>query len=374
LILFSLLLATGCQPSQHGHKDQNKTESVKKSLHGQLPNEEDVSLYTLSNDAGMEIDISEYGGIITAIRVPDQNGLIRDVVLGFDSLTGYLSDHPYFGAIIGRYGNRIAQGAFSIDGTVYTLASNNGEHHLHGGLRGFDKSKWSAVSRIEEEGQSIELSLRSVHGDEGYPGNLDVTVTYTLSRDNCLVINYSATTDQKTHINLTNHSYFNLDGDNDILGHLLTLDADAYTPVDQGLIPLGSVEQVHGTPFDFRESKQIGADIQSTDLQMKRGGGYDHNYILNNPSLDLPFAQVYSPISGILMKVYTTEPGVQLYTGNFLANDLVGKEGRRYGKNAGFCLETQHYPDSPNQPTFPSTILLPNEKYQSTTIYEFGIQ
>jgi aldose 1-epimerase len=332
---------------------------------------EEIALFTLVNAKGMEAKIINYGGILTSLQVPDRAGKLDDVVLGFDSFEGYLKEHPYFGAIVGRYGNRIAKGKFTLGGVEYTLARNNGENALHGGLRGFDKAAWRATPK---DARSLELSHISPDGEEGYPGTLSVTVNYRLTENNELRIDYTAFTDKNTVVNLTNHSYFNLagQGTGDILGHQLELAADRFTPIDAGLIPTGELRGVAGTPFDFRQSTAIGARIDGSDEQLGLGQGYDHNFVLTRrgegPELA---ARVTEPKSGRMMEVLTTEPGVQFYTGNFLDGSLKGKGGKVYGRRSGLCLETQHFPDSPNKPGFPSVVLRPGQRYQSTTIYRF---
>lgn len=334
-----------------------------------------VDLYTLVNDTGLTIKITNYGGIILSIFAPDRDGKVGDVILGFDALAGCLQRHPYFGAIVGRYANRIAQGKFTLNGVEYTLVQNNGPNHLHGGLRGFDKMVWQAEPFQIEDGVGLTLTYRSVDGEEGYPGTLDVQVVYTLTNDQSLKIDYTATTDQDTVINLTNHTYFNLAGSGDILGHEMMLNADHFTPVDETLIPTGELRPVKGTPMDFTEPTPIGARIDQADEQLNFGGGYDHNWVLNDPDGSLTLAAtVYEPTSGRLLETYTTQPGVQFYTGNFLDGTWVGKGDQAIHKRTGFCLETQHFPDSPNQPAFPSTMLKPGETYAQTTIYRFGMR
>jgi aldose 1-epimerase len=333
-----------------------------------------VKLYTLKNANGMEVDITNYGGIITKLTAPDSKGKYADVVLGFDSIDKYLAGHPYFGAIIGRYGNRIAMGKFKIDGKEYTLATNNGPNSLHGGLKGFDKVVWAAEPGKGED-PSLTLTYTSKDGEEGYPGTLKVKVVYTLTPKNELKIDYHATTDKATPLNLTNHSYFNLagEGSGDILGHVLTLNADKFTPTDETAIPTGELKSVEGTPFDFRKPHAIGERINDKDEQIKFGKGYDHNFVLNGKGKDLKLAaRVTEPTAGRIMEVLTTEPGVQFYTGNYLEGKEIGKSGKAYKYRHGFCLETQHYPDSPNQPKFPSSILKPGVEYNSATIYRFS--
>ncbi len=358
-----------------------KTESplkglkVSKTFYGDTP-DGPADIYTLSNKRGMEVKITNFGGIIVEINVPDKNGKIEDVVLGFDSLSGYLSAaNPYFGGIIGRYGNRIAKGKFSINGQKYVLVKNNGSNHLHGGIKGFDKVLWQAREVVENEAKGIELSYLSRDMEEGYPGNLDVKVGYLLDNNNELLIRYEAKTDKPTVCNLTNHTYFNLagNGKRDVLGHQLLVDADWITPVDKTLIPTGKMMSVKGTPFNFRAGKLIGQDIEADDEQIRLANGYDHNFALGDRGGERAFAaSVYEPISGRFMKVFTEEPGMQFYTGNSLDGTINGKQGTKYGFRAGFCLETQHYPDSPNHEKFPSTLLRPGEVYKTSTAYKFS--
>lgn len=338
-----------------------------------------VDLYTLKTEHGLQADITNYGGIVVRLLTPDRLGQLGDIVLGYSTLEDYLAETPYFGALIGRYGNRIAGRQFTLNGETRTLATNNDPGglpcHLHGGIRGFDKVVWDAEPAIFDGEATLTLHYLSVDGEEGYPGNLKVRVTYTLTRDNELKIDYHATTDKATPVNLTNHSYFNLkgEGDGDILGHILLLTADRYTPVNVGLIPTGELAPVEGTPFDFTTPHAIGQRVDGENEQLAFGGGYDHNWVLNNQDGSMALAAtVYEPVSGRTMEVHTTEPGLQFYCGNFLDGSLTGKSGRPYHFRNGFCLETQHYPDSPNQPAFPSTILNPGETYETTTVYRFG--
>lgn len=336
-----------------------------------------IDCYTLTNRNGLEARIMTYGGILVSLRIPDRQGALADVVLGFDSLAPYLSEHPYFGALIGRYANRIARGRFRLNNVEYQLACNNGPNHLHGGIAGFDKKVWQADTEINTDGPQLILHCKSPDGEEGYPANVEVNVSYTLMQSNALKLDYSARTDGPTIINLTSHAYFNLAGHDSVLGHRLRLVADHYLPVDETLIPTGEQAAVTGTPMDFRRLTPIGHYLQSNakseQLQRARGG-YDHNWVLTkNENACMLAAEVMEPSTGRLMQVYTTQPGVQFYSGNFLDGTLTGKRGQAYQKHAGFCLETQHFPDSPNHPCFPSTVLMPYAIYQHTTVYQFGI-
>jgi aldose 1-epimerase len=354
--------------------------STTKTSFGKTADGKPVVLYLLKNKNGVEVAITTYGGAVVSLKVPDRNGKLGDVVLGYDSLEGYENDKAYLGAIVGRYANRIAHAQFTLDGKAYTLAKNNGENSLHGGIKGFNKKVWTANEIPAKNGQALELTYLSKDGEEGFPGNLHVRVVYTLADSNELKIEYTATTDKKTVVNLTNHSYFNLLGvglgSGDILGHVLMIEADKFTPVDSSLIPTGELRDVAGTPFDFRKPTAIGARIDSDDEQIKLGGGYDHNFVLRRKAGD-PIslaARVVEPASGRILEVWTTEPGVQFYTGNFLDGSAHGKGGVAYAKRSAFCLETQHFPDSPNQPKFPSVVLSPGEHYHTTTIYKFSAQ
>lgn len=351
------------------------SESVTQAPFGVTPDGQQVSLFTISNANGMEARVINLGGIIVSLTAPDREGNLEDVVLGFDSLDGYLAEHPYFGAIIGRYGNRIANGQFTVDGESYQLPVNNGPNSLHGGLRGFDKVVWDAEPFENDRGQGLILTYTSPDGEEGYPGNLQVRVTYTLTDENELIFDYHAVTDKATPVNLTQHSYFNLagDGSGSILDHEVMLNASRLTVADTTLIPTGELRSVEGTPFDFRQPHRIGERIAADDEQLRFAGGYDHNFVIERAAGDslVLAARVYEPTSGRVMEVLTTEPGVQFYTGNFLDGTLTGKNGVVYDTRTGFCLETQHFPDSPNQPSFPNTILRPGEEYRSTTVYRF---
>ena len=336
-----------------------------------------VEIYTLTNSKGMEARIITYGGTVVSLRVPDRNGKLGDVVLGYDSLADYQRATNYIGTLIGRYGNRIARGRFSVDGNEYVLATNNGLNHLHGGVKGFNKVVWTARPLVSKDGPDLELTYLSRDGEEGYPGNLSVKVVYSLNDDNELKIDYSAKTDKPTLVNLTQHSYFNLAGagKGDILAHELSINADRFTPTDSGSIPTGELRAVKGTPFDFNRPTAIGSRIEKDDEQLRIGKGYDHNFVLNKNKDELSLAAtVYEPGTGRVMEVFTTEPGIQFYSGNFLDGAIAGKNGAIYPKRSGFCLEAQHFPDSPNEPSFPSTILRPGQTYSQTTIYRFSVR
>lgn len=358
------LLFTGCTENDNndGVMDNNKERF------GQLDDGRDVEQFTITNANGIEVKIINYGGIITSLRVPDQEGEFENIVLGFDNLEDYLGEHPYFGALIGRYGNRIADGRFELDGEVYQLATNDGNNHLHGGEQGFDKVLWDAELLDD---QTLKLTYLSEDGEEGYPGNLDVTVTYTLTDENELKIDYEAETDKATPVNLTAHSYFNLTGNpsNTVLDHELKLNAGQFTPVDEELIPTGEIASVSDSPFDFTDVKKIGDDIDEVD------GGYDHNFVLDDSTDTLKLAaELTESGSGRKLSVYTTEPAIQFYSGNFLDGSLQGPDGTSFEQYSGLCLEPQHYPNSPNEPSFPSTILRPGETYESTIVYEFSVE
>jgi aldose 1-epimerase len=331
---------------------------------------------TMKNARGMEVRAIPYGAIVTSIRVPDRDGHFDDVVLGFDNSESYVTGNsPYMGAIVGRYGNRIAKGMFTLDGQAYTLATNNGPNHLHGGNKGFDKVVWQAEEFRDADRVGVIFRHTSPDGDEGYPGTLKVQVTYSLNDRNEFTVDYVATSDKATPVNLTQHSYFNLTGAaRDVLAHEVTINADRYTPVNSTLIPTGSMASVEGTPFDFRQPMAIGARINLDDEQLRYGNGYDHNFVLNRQRDELVHAaRVYEPSTGRVLDVSTTEPGVQFYTGNFLDGSIKGKSGRGYERRFGFCLETQHFPDSPNQPQFPSTIVRPGAEYRSRTVFAFSV-
>lgn len=348
---------------------------VKKEKYGTTPDGQQVDLYTLTNSHGIEVQVINFGGIITSIRVPDRDGKVADIALGFDNLEGYLENKPYFGAIIGRYANRIANGKFTLDGKEYVLAKNNGTNSLHGGIKGFNEVVWTAEPFHEPQGEGVKLTYLSKDGEEGYPGNLKVKVSYTLTDKNELIIDYEATTDKATPINLTNHSYFNLagEGNGDVLAHQLQLNAESFTPIDKNLIPTGKIQPVKGTPLDFTQTTAIGARINDPYEQLVIAHGYDHNFVVNRKKDGLQFAaRVHEPKSGRVLEVYTTQPGIQLYTGNFLDGTVVGKHGHAYKQREAFCLETQHYPDSPNHPGFPNTILRPGHAFHSQTVFKFS--
>jgi len=353
-------------------KEESNTMSGQ--FFGKSSDGKDVYIYTLRNANGMEARIITYGAILVSLKAPDKSGKLDDIVLGYDSLSQYIANSPYFGAIVGRYGNRIGKARFSLNGHEYTLAENNGPNSLHGGNKGFDKVVWNVNDADSKEGRSLALTYLSKDGEEGYPGNLSVEVIYTLNDSNELRIDYRATTDKPTVVNLTHHSYFNLAGagNGDILSHVLYIDADRFTPVDSTLIPTGELKPVKGTPLDFTKPVAIGARIDENNQQLKYGGGYDFNWVLNKKDsrLDLA-ARVEEKASGRAMEVYTTEPGLQFYSGNFLDGTITGKGGKKYGHRSGFCLETQHFPDSPNKANFPSTELDPGQIYSTTTIYKF---
>jgi aldose 1-epimerase len=335
---------------------------------GTLPDGSPVEIFTLTNADGLKARLMTYGATLVSLELPDRNGVPADCVLGYDTLDGYLEASPYFGAIVGRYGNRIAGGKFTLDGKTYTLATNDGANHLHGGVKGFDKVLWKGEAVRDSSGVGVRFTYLSPDGEEGYPGNLEAAVTYVLNNNNELIISYEARTDKPTVVNLTHHSYFNLTGGTrDILGHELTLFADRYTPVDAGLIPTGVLAPVAGTPMSFESPTAIGARIAEVP------GGYDHNYVLTGGGRTIiPAARVYEPESGRVMEISTVEPGIQFYSGNFLDGTITGKGGRVYGKHWGFCLETQHFPDSPNHPDFPSTVLRPGEVFRSMTVHKFS--
>jgi len=350
--------------------------NIEKKSFGEIAEGIEAELYTVTNNNGVSMSVTNYGGIITELKVPDKNGNMIDIVLGYEKVEDYLKESPYFGATIGRYGNRIAKGKFTLNNIEYGLASNDGSNHLHGGVKGFDKVIWDLEEFRKETELGVVMKYTSKDGEEGYPGNLDVTVTYTLTDNNELKIDYLATTDKPTICNLTNHSYFNFKdaGGSTILDHELQILADKYTPIDSASIPLGELMPVDGTPFDFREPKKIGRDINEENKQLKNGIGYDHNFVLNGKIGDLRLAaRVVEYTSGIIMEIFTEEPGIQFYSGNFLDGSLTGKNGTINNNRSGFCLETQHFPDSPNQPDWPTTTLNPGETYKTSTIHKFSV-
>jgi aldose 1-epimerase len=361
-------------PMPQLHAQPGHAASVTAKPFGKTPDGKRIQLYTLTNERGMRVNIATYGGTVINLFAPDRTGRLADVALGFSTIEPYFKKSPYFGAIIGRYGNRIAKGKFTLDGKTYQLAKNNGPNTLHGGLKGFDKQMWTAEV-VKQDPATIRLSRLSPDGEEHFPGNLKVSVTYTLTNSDELRIQYAAQTDKATVFNPTSHIYFNLAGagNGDVLGHKVQINAGRYTPVDKNLIPTGELKKVAGTPFDLRKWTPIGEKIQAV------GGnpvGYDHNYVIDRCPVVRPclVAQVWEPKSGRLMKVYTDQPGLQFYTGNFLDGTLTGKGGKVYHEHDAFCLETQHFPDSPNQPKFPSTVLRPGQMYKSTTVYKFSVK
>ncbi len=359
----------GAETPQETKTEEQKAMSIDTESFGKTPDGQRVDLYTLTNINGIKAKITNYGATLVSLEVPDKNGKLADITLGYDKIDGYLPRHPYFGSTVGRYANRIGGAKFVLNDVEYKLEANNGPNHLHGGIKGFDKVVWKAK---EERGDSdkvlVKLSYLSKDGEEGYPGNLACTVTYTLTKDDELKISYEAETDKTTILNLTNHSYWNLagQGSSNILGHELMLNADKYTPVDEGLIPTGEIRNVSNSPMDFTRPMTIGSRIGQVE------GGYDHNYVLNSSTGTLALcARVYEPTSGRAMEIHTSEPGVQFYTGNFLDGSITGKSGKVYKKHYGFCLETQHFPDSPNKPDFPSVVLNPGQKYTTVTVHKF---
>lgn len=378
LMLLVLVLAFSCSQKQDKKTDSEATSEPKATIvsapFDNLENGEAVTEFTMKNTNDVTMKVITFGGIVTSLQIPDKEGNLGDVVLGCDDVQGYLDASSFFGALIGRYGNRIAGGKFSLDGEEYTLATNNGANHLHGGVNGFDMVNWSAKTVEVENGVALELTYVSEDGEEGYPGKLTTTVVYTLDNDNNWTVDYKATTDKKTIVNLTQHSYFNLSAmKSDILGQELVLNADHYLPVDSTLIPTGELRPVAGTPFDFNTAKTIGQDINVENQQLAYGLGYDHCWILKESEESMNFAaSLFDPASGRFMEIYTTEPAIQFYSGNFLDGTQPGKGGVKYDYRTGLCLETQHYPDSPNQPEFPSVVLDSGEVYQTTTIMKFS--
>jgi aldose 1-epimerase len=371
IVIFLVIISNSCT------KISKKMQVLKidKIQFGETMDGTGVDQFILSNNNGMEVRIINYGGIITYWTAPDKNGDYKDIVLGYNTLAEYEAETPYFGALIGRYGNRIAKGKFSLGNQEYTLVVNNGVNHLHGGLKGFDKVIWDAKTIVSDSTVSLELSYLSKDMEEGYPGNLETKVTYTLNNKDELSVNYEATTDKPTIVNLTQHSYFNLTADfnQDILGHELVINADSFLPVDNTLIPTGEFRDVTGTPFDFKTSKAIGIHIDNENIQLKNGLGYDHCWVLNDQNTGVRFvASAYEPVSGRLLEVFSDEPGIQFYSGNFLDGTLPSKNKGMYQHRTGFCFETQHYPDSHNQKNFPSVRLNPGEKYNSKTVFRLS--
>lgn len=378
-----ILVLAGCSQDERMTRiapAPGEVPAVRQQAFGETPSGEPVILYTLANANGVEVDLITYGAAIKAIRVPDRDGRIGNVALGFETMEGYLGQTAYIGAVVGRYGNRIADGRFELDGQTYTLARNNGPNSLHGGLIGFDKRVWTSSQTAGSDGPGVVMTYVSMDGEEGFPGNLTAEVTYRLTDDNALRLDYRVTTDRPTVQNLTNHAYFNLEGEGagDIGNHVLTLDAQRFTPIDASLIPTGELRSVEGTPFDFTEPRPIGERIDADDEQIRFAGGYDHNVVLDGSfAVGLTgglhrAAFVTAPGSGRTLEVETSQPGMQVYSGNFLDGTAIGPSGRPYTRRSGFCLETQHYPNSPNTPSFPSTVLLPDAPFTSTTVYRFG--
>lgn len=384
LFLGSLIIASlivGCKSNNSDKTSEETSENVSaptitSSAYGTLEDGRKIEQYTMKNGRGMEIKVITYGGIITEWSAPNREGEYKNVVLGFDNLEQYVASNPYFGAIIGRYGNRIANGKFSLDGKSFQLEKNNGPNHLHGGTLGFDKVVWNATTLNSENDVSLVLTYESSDMEGGYPGKLSTEVVYTLTNDNALEVTYQATTDKPTIVNLTQHSYFNLSGNfsQTITNHILEINADQYIPVDETLIPTGTLDSVEGTPFDFREPKVIGKDINADDKQIELGKGYDHCWVLNNPGTMRMAARLFHSSSGRFLEIETDEPGIQLYTGNFLDGTLPMTGGGTYAYRTGLCLETQHYPDSPNQSSYPNVRLNPGEVYNSKTVFKFGVR
>ena len=361
----------GCAPMSQSNS------SISKAAFGNTPEGVPVEIYTLRNAHGAEARIMTYGGIVQSLKMPDRQGKFDDIVLGYDNLQGYIDKTPYFGCLVGRYGNRIGGAKFTLEGQTYTLAANNGTNSLHGGLKGFDKVIWTGKALTTATGPALELTYLSKDGKEGFPGNLTVKAVYTLTDDNELRVEFAATTDKPTVCNLTHHSYFNLrgQGNGDILGHEVFINADKTTPVDGGLITTGEFAPVDGTPFDFRKATAIGARINDPDTVLQYGPGYDHNWVITKPAGELGLqARVYEPTSGRVMEVISDEPGLQFYAGNFLDGTITGKGGAVYQKRTGFCMEPQHYPDSPNQPNFPTVVLRPGQSYKNTISYKFSVK
>lgn len=367
-VQFAMLLS-GCE------MDLSKENRLSTSKFGEMPDGRDITKYTITNKSGSSIEVINLGGIIVSINLPDLEGNMGDIVLGYDNVTQYLQESPYMGAIVGRYANRIANGKFSISNKEYTLAQNNTPNALHGGLEGFDKKVWSASPFETNENAGVILSLISEDGDQGYPGSLKVEVTYTFDDQNQLTVDYKATTDKSTVINISQHSYFNLNGHNSgqIGDHEMMINANHYTPINDTLIPTGEIARVENTPMDFRKAKPINEDINTDFKQLEYGLGYDHNWVLNQDEFSQA-AKVYAPKSGRIMEIYTDQPGIQFYSGNFIDGMSYGKDNFAYAKRGGFCLETQHFPDSPNHKNFPSTLLIPSETFESKTVFKFSVR
>lgn len=370
LVILPVIFSPFTSCGERSNQKQAEIMETEKRVFGHMPDGREVHIFTLRNENGIEVEITNYGGIVTSLKVPDRNGNIDNIVLGFESLDKYFDDHPYFGALVGRYANRIAGATFEIDGEVYQLAANNGNNHLHGGIQGIDKRVWDYEIPEAEEGASLKLTYLSPDGEEGYPGNLSIEVIFMLNNEDELVISYKALTDKATPVNISHHGYFNLTGGREsVLGHELMLNASLYTEVNDQLIPTGDLPTVEGTPMDFREMKPVGRDIADVP------GGYDHNYVLNGEEGSMKTAAIlYEPVSGREITLLTTQPGVQLYTGNFLDGSITGRGGIVYNQYWGLCLETQHFPDSPNHPGFPGTILRPGEEYNHRAIFRFGTE
>lgn len=374
IAVFVGISSLGCQAQLRGNDMDTAAASATLSHYGYTEDNTSVSQVLLTNKNGVSVNVISYGGIITSIETQDKNGDFANIVLGMDDIAAYEAGNPYYGAIIGRYGNRIANGKFTLNGVEYQLAKNNGENHLHGGLNGFDRKNWTLTPFTTENSAGVTLTLVSPDGDQGYPGELDMAVTYVLTNNNTLDMTFSATTDKATIVNMTQHTYFNLAGAGSILDHQLTIPAKTITPVDAGLIPTGELMPVAGTPFDFTAAKTIGKDIEQKDQQLEYGLGYDHNFVLKEQADDelVTAATVVEPKSGRTLTVLTDEPAVQFYSGNFM-DGSTSRDGKPFEFRTGFCLEPQHFPDSPNQPAFPSTTLLPGEQYQIRIVYEFGV-
>lgn len=370
-ILFSFVLLAVFSCAQ---PEKEATATIESAPFGTLPDGGEVTAYTLKNANGITMKVITYGGIVTSLEIPDKSGKFEDVVLGFDNLEDYLQESPYFGALIGRFGNRIANAKFSLDSTEYTLANNDGANHLHGGVKGFDKVNWTAKPVDVENGVALQLTYLSPDMEEGYPGNLTAKVLYTLNNNNEWRVDYEATTDRKTVVNLTQHTYFNFSALREgILNHELVLNANRFLPVDSTLIPTGELRLVEGTPFDFTNAKPIGKNINDENQQLAYGLGFDHCWVLNEADKEMNFAaSLYEPKSGRFMEIYTEEPAIQFYSGNFLDGKLKGKNEKLYNHRTGLCLETQHYPDAPNQPEFPSVVLAPDQAYKTSTVMRFS--